>query len=218
MSVLTPSGVAYPALTDSPNGPSQLQALALSLEGKVIPPFASAAARAAAITGPTDGMITYRTDTRLYERYSSSAGTYSQFIGGRVQMKRITSVQPITTGGSATAVSFNSTDYNPLGWTTSTSGVTIPIACWIDVRFGGEMAGNATGRRFACILRNGGEASEVNRFTAPVNTAANASGLVLPGVSINCAAGDVIGIGVFQDSGVSLNLSIGACLTITIAL
>lgn len=217
MSVFTPSGVAYPALTDSPNGPSQLQALAQSLEGKVIPPYASAAARTTAQTTPGDGLITYRTDTRIYERYSSTAGAYSQFIGGRVQMKRITTVQAIPTG-TITAVSLNSTDYNPLGWTTSASGVTVPIACWVDVRFDGEIAGNATGRRFACILRNGGEATEVNRFTAPVNTAANATGLLLPGISINCAANDVIGIGVFQDSGVSLNLSINACLTIAVSL
>jgi hypothetical protein len=217
MSTLTPSGIAYPALTDSPNGPAQMQALAQSLEGKVTPPYASAAARAAAQTAPTDGLLTFRTDTRIYERYSSSAGAYSQFLGGRAQMKRITTVQAIPTG-VVTAVSLNSTDYNPLNWTTSTSGVTIPFACWVDVRFDGELAANATGRRFACILRNGAEATEVNRFTVPSNTATNGTGLVLPGCSINAAGGDVIGIGIFQDSGGSLNLSVGACMQIALAL
>lgn len=213
----TPTGAPYPALTDAPNGPAQLQALAQSRDSQVIPSFASAAARAAAITAPTDGLLTYRTDTRLYERYSSVAAAYTHFLGIRVQMKRITSAQSIPTA-AITAVSWNSTDHNSNGLTTSASGVTIAAAGWYDVVFGGEFVANATGRRFACILRNGAEAAEVNRFTVASNTAANGTGLVLPGASINCAAGDVISIGVFQDSGGALNLSAGAYMKIALAL
>ena len=219
----TPGGVPYPPLTNAPNVPADMQAMAVALDSRVVGSFASAAARTAAYTSstnppaPSDGQMSYRTDTHTYERYAGPTSQFTQFIGARVQMKHVSAVQAIPTG-AITAVSFNQTDYNSLGWTVSTSGVTIPFACWVDVAFLGEFAGNATGRRFACILRNGAEATEVNRFTAPVNTAANGTAMPLPGLSINCAAGDVIGIGVFQDSGVSLNLSVGACLRIALSI
>jgi hypothetical protein len=69
----TPSGLYYPGLSDAPNGPSQMQQLAQSADTKVIPAFATAAARNAAITAPTDGQPTYRQDTNTIEVWNGAA-------------------------------------------------------------------------------------------------------------------------------------------------
>jgi hypothetical protein len=72
----TPNGLYYPALSDSPNGPSQMQTAALALDHKVIGNFATAAARSAAITAPVLGDLTYRVDAPVgaeYEKWNGSA-------------------------------------------------------------------------------------------------------------------------------------------------
>lgn len=72
----TPAGVAYPLLTDTPNGPAQMLALATSIDQKVIPAFASAAARTAAIASPGTGQITWRADALFglnLEKWNGSA-------------------------------------------------------------------------------------------------------------------------------------------------
>lgn len=48
----TSSGLRYPALTDSPNGPLQVGNLAADLDPKVLPSFGTIAARDAAIPNP----------------------------------------------------------------------------------------------------------------------------------------------------------------------
>jgi hypothetical protein len=47
----------YPAATDSPNGPSQIQDLALAVDKRSVAVFANDAARDAAIPSPTTGMV-----------------------------------------------------------------------------------------------------------------------------------------------------------------
>lgn len=76
----TPAGLYYPGLTDAPNGPSQVQQLALDADPLVIGNFASAAARAAAITSPRDGQLSYNQATKSIEQYSSTlaGGSWSQ--------------------------------------------------------------------------------------------------------------------------------------------
>jgi hypothetical protein len=81
----TQSGLYYPGLSDAPNGPSQLQQLAQSADAKVIAPFASAAARTAAIVTPTDGQITYRQDTKIYERWSAATSAWVAMPGPLIQ-------------------------------------------------------------------------------------------------------------------------------------
>lgn len=48
----TSSGLRYPALTDSPNGPLQIGNLASDLDGKVLPGYTTIAQRNAAIPAP----------------------------------------------------------------------------------------------------------------------------------------------------------------------
>jgi hypothetical protein len=81
----TQSGLYYPGLSDAPNGPSQIQQLAQSADAKVIPSFASAAARTAAIVTPTDGQITYRSDTKIYERWSAATSAWVAMPGPLIQ-------------------------------------------------------------------------------------------------------------------------------------
>jgi hypothetical protein len=72
----TPNGLAYPLPSAAPNGAANIQDLAVSLDHKVIGSFATAAARAAAITAPNAGDVTYRADASFglfYERYTGSA-------------------------------------------------------------------------------------------------------------------------------------------------
>ena len=63
----------YPAGSDAPLGPAQMQALAENLEKYGIPRFASSAARDAAIPSPTEGDFCYRTDTDRLEMYTGAA-------------------------------------------------------------------------------------------------------------------------------------------------
>lgn len=49
----------YPSLSDPPNGPAQLQALAVAVEKQLVMRFATTAARDAAIPAPVEGMCAY---------------------------------------------------------------------------------------------------------------------------------------------------------------
>jgi hypothetical protein len=66
------NGLTYPALTDQPNGPAQLQTLVGQLDTRLIPRFANATARDAAITAPVEGMYADLADTDVLWRYSGT--------------------------------------------------------------------------------------------------------------------------------------------------
>jgi hypothetical protein len=79
----TPNGLTYPLPAAAPNIAADIQALANAADHKVIGNFATAAARAAAITAPGDGDVTYRADSKVYEKYSSLASAWT-FMPGQV--------------------------------------------------------------------------------------------------------------------------------------
>lgn len=211
----TPSGVVYYTPADAPNLATITQGMAQSIDTKITPAFASTAARATAITNPVDGQETYQLDTKRYERWSASTSAWTYMLTTRVQVTRNSS-QAFASGAIGT-IGWTGTTYDPNGLTAGAGGVTVSAAGYYEVAFSGEFAANATGRRFACIMRNGSETTEVNRFTVPANTAANGTGLVLPGVGVICAAGDVLTVGVYQDSGVGLNLNASATMRVSLA-
>lgn len=67
----------YPVATDAPDGPAQIQALALWARSRIVQVYASAAARtsafsAAGVTAAV-GMLTYRTDQGVWEEWDGSA-------------------------------------------------------------------------------------------------------------------------------------------------
>ena len=73
MALNTPnSALPYPELTDIPNALTAFQNLALALDTKVVPKFASAAARDSAIPSPVEGQLCYRTDINGFQEYNGS--------------------------------------------------------------------------------------------------------------------------------------------------
>lgn len=73
MALNTPnSSLPYPELTDIPNAQTAFQNLALALDTKVVPKFASSAARDTAIPSPVEGQLCYRTDINGLQEYNGS--------------------------------------------------------------------------------------------------------------------------------------------------
>ena len=67
----TPGGLPYPAASDSPNGPSQIQALATAIETGFVRPVASASARTA-LSGISTGLLVAEKDTgNLYVKVAA---------------------------------------------------------------------------------------------------------------------------------------------------
>jgi hypothetical protein len=65
-------GLPVPALSDAPNGPAQIGALAAAVEKLAVMRFASASARASVVTSPERGMTTFLADTGAEEVYYGS--------------------------------------------------------------------------------------------------------------------------------------------------
>lgn len=77
MTLQTPiNSIPYPELTDIPNALVDFQNFANAIDGSMIPRFASATARDAAITSPTDGNFGYRTDIHALQYYSGTTISY----------------------------------------------------------------------------------------------------------------------------------------------
>lgn len=69
----TNQALPYPALTDPANGPVAVQNLAQAVEKKLVMVFVDAADRAAKLTAPTAGMLSFLTATGLFYYYSGTA-------------------------------------------------------------------------------------------------------------------------------------------------
>lgn len=75
MALNTPNAtLPYPELSDIPNAQTGFQNLALALDTKVVPKFASSSARDTAIGTPVDGQLVYRTDIKGYQTYKTGTG------------------------------------------------------------------------------------------------------------------------------------------------
>lgn len=73
MALNTPnSSLPYPELTDIPNALTAFQNLALALDTKVVPKFATSVARDSAIPSPVEGQLCYRTDINGLQEYNGS--------------------------------------------------------------------------------------------------------------------------------------------------
>jgi hypothetical protein len=84
----TSSGLRYPALTDSPNGPLQIGNLAADLDAKVLPAYATIAARNTAIPSPAQG------------RPATVAGVLHTYDGGAWRWRRTGFAGSVTTDAS----------------------------------------------------------------------------------------------------------------------
>jgi hypothetical protein len=72
----------YPDLTDPPDGPGQFLAALAAAERKDVLTFADAAARDAAITSPTAGMLVYLTTSKRLTLYNGTAWVVLVDLGG----------------------------------------------------------------------------------------------------------------------------------------
>lgn len=85
------NALRYPASSDPADVPTDMLELATDLDTRLIPRFASSAARDAAITAPIEGQLNYRSDTDRLERYTGSAWVP---VGGGVYVSH----EEVTTG------------------------------------------------------------------------------------------------------------------------
>ena len=94
------AALPWPELTDIPNAQTAFQNLANAIDPLVIPRFASATARDAAITSPTDGQACARTDLHALQTYHGGIAAYA-FPGWSLISRQVL-------GGSAATVSISS--------------------------------------------------------------------------------------------------------------
>lgn len=94
MAVTLLQGLTVPAASDPPNGPSQMSALAVSAESKLLQVYASSGARTSAFTAaslsPAAGMGSYLTGTKRMELHDGTQWAHmpGQMLGYH---KRVTS-------------------------------------------------------------------------------------------------------------------------------
>lgn len=208
MPLSTPAGVTYYVGSDAPNLATITQGMANSIDQSIVPTFATTAARAAAITSPRDGQLTYQQDTKRNERWSTDVGAWV----------------PLATFGIC---SFSGTQ------AVATANTTLSIGVWSAATMQGGMTGiatglrisragaylvsgsitfdntNTTGRRGAWpSLQTGGTGSFVGvsaPYRAIIPAASGGTSVPMPAQVFLCNAGDVISAVPYQDSGATIN-------------
>lgn len=198
------AALSYPALTDSPNGPSQVQALANGVDTQVVPRFATTTARDAAITAPVAGMVCWTTTPATHWYYSGTTWIVRGGSAyGRCRLRRVAN-QSIP-NGAATAISWDTEDLDNGGYITATSA-TILIPTSLDGYYGVTFqcvgATSTTGRLFASIVPTStitGMPAEFRTISAGVETMATVT------AEMPLAVGDSLQCKVFQQNGVAVN-------------
>lgn len=89
--------------------------------------FASSAARSAAITTPTAGMVTFRTDATVTEVYNGSAWVSANSVGGTITINAA-NVTNTLTNSTATSYTFASADQSRTIRFTNASAVTATVS------------------------------------------------------------------------------------------
>lgn len=173
--------------------------------------FADSAARAAAITSPQEGMITFLKDTNSTEYYSGAAWVAigapaaATFVGCQLRKSADQSIS----NNTDTATTFDQEDIDTDGFhstATNTSRITIPAGksgkylVTMQTRF----EANATGRRLGKLYKNGSIDSTFQFETPPMSSGATTMG---NSFFMNLVATDYIEIFSFQTSGGSLNIT-----------
>lgn len=81
------SAITYPASSNAPNVPSDMQAMVSDMDTILIPKFASAAARASAITSPIDGEHYWQNDTHRLYVYRDSYSAWHPYSLSSLKVK-----------------------------------------------------------------------------------------------------------------------------------
>jgi hypothetical protein len=198
------AALPYPALTDSPNGPAQIQALATAVDSQVVPRFATTAARDAAITAPVAGMECWTTTPATHWYYSGTAWIVRGGSAyGRCRLRRV-AVQSIP-NGAATAISWDTEDLDNGGYITATSAtILIPtdLGGLYGITFNAVGPTSTTGRYFLSIVPTStitGLPAEWRSRSDGVET------MAVVHVETPLNAGDSFQCKVFQQNGAAVN-------------
>jgi len=194
----------YPALTDSPNGPSQIQSLATALDSQLVPRYATTTARDAAITAPVAGQVCWTTTPATHWYYSGSAWV---IVGGstwgRCRLRRAAN-QSIPNNAS-TAISWDTEDQDSGGYITATS-TTITIPTGLDGSY--DMTVVAVGttggsRNFMSIALTSSVTGNPTDFRQTLGTGENRGVVGFTGVPL--VAGDSMVVNVLHQVGSAAN-------------
>lgn len=175
-------GIPYPALSDPPNGPSQMQALALEVETEL--------ARIDAVDGTQNSNIA---------ALQSATNVPTFYI-------RNTAAQSLL-NTTFTALLFNTDDNdsdNGHSTSSNTDRYTVPKSGLWEVSAGVSFVGNATGIRIIRLTLNGNViAGSAN--SSPQLGAGEFSQVASRVVRVQCSAGDILRAEGWQSSGGALN-------------
>jgi hypothetical protein len=175
-------GIPYPALSDPPNGPSQMQALALEVETEL--------ARIDAVDGTQNANIS---------ALQSATNVPTFFI-------RNTAAQSLN-NTTFTALLFNTEDNdsdNGHSTVTNTDRYTVPKSGLWQASAGVSFATNVTGIRFIRLTLNGTPiAGSAN--SSPQLGAGEFSQVITRVVRVQCSAGDILRVEGWQSGGGALN-------------
>lgn len=131
MPTTTRNGLPYPASTDAPNGPLQMQQLANAIDTRIVPKFSTNSARSSAITAPADGDMAMVNGYPTFYRSGQWRGIVSTTAGTTTFFA--TTITDATEAGVATV-----TVPDP-GWpyildVSAVVGVSADADTWVNVR------------------------------------------------------------------------------------
>ena len=213
----TASGVTVPGSSPTTTAATPIQDhwnnLGKSLNGRLIVPVASVTAWAALVSALTAEGYTISTSNPLYTHRADANpgqelevtinGSTWQPVVMRVAGSAIASAQTPTTSAWA-QVTCSSDDNLTGGVTRAGAGLTVPVAGLYAISATGSWPGSSTGRRGIAGGRNNVvfPSSDAGLNAA---VAAGAFNTPAPTVLKTCAAGDVINLYAYQDSGSTLS-------------
>lgn len=197
----------YPVASDAPDGPAQILALAQWARTRVVQVYASVAARTAAFSAagisPTEGMLSWLQDKNRFEEHNGTVWVPlgNARCGGRW---RRAAAQSVATGGSTTAITWDTEDEDTDGMWSSGTTITIPSGLgglWL-ITF--QCVAGVTGRSYMQITPTSAVTGVPAEFRAPIDPAED-RGFVTALVPLN--AGDSFTCGVFHSTGAGVNFT-----------
>lgn len=203
----TPNSVYYPVLSDAPNGPSQMQQLAQSIDHKIIGNFASAAARTAALTAPNTGDLTYRVDGDVFEYWNGAA-----WVLQNSPYYEELSFSGLVTGSGTPYGANNKTATNKLIGVTAFSGATwtCPKDGLYALALHAPGLGGGTTSTFARITIGGVMAASTGAAVASVGNHTNSTAHAQRWITATTTAT----ISILQTSGGNVTLGAGDLLSV----
>lgn len=223
------NGARYPAASDSPNGPLQIQNLALDYDTRVLPRFANETARNNAITSPQEGMHCILQAVSGSPSMPQREQTYRGGQWRDVSFSPAIVANLLNTGGSTitngvwTVVPFNTEEIDSVDGhsnTTNNSRWFVPITGYYTLAATVAFASSSnTNSQRGVRLRRNGDGGHYRSGTMLANYGANS--LVQLNVSVSsvyATAGDFFDVQAFQNTGADITTFADANLASTLSI